>query len=809
MIASDSKWEKDRPRIGIDAADRAEIDNRLSTIDNDFNQFICLYRKDPLMPDINTIIQQMTLAEKAALCTGATAWTTTPIERLGVPEMFLSDGPHGVRKLTDGSSMGGESFPATCFPTASCQAASWNLDLVAAMGEAIAEECKALGVHVVLGPSNNMKRTPLCGRNFEYYSEDPYLSGRFVTRYIQAMQAAGVGTSLKHFAANNQEFQRFSIDTLVDERTLREIYLPAFEMAVKQAQPWTVMCAYNKVNGVYCSEHHDLLVDILKQEWGFEGLVVSDWGAVHDRPAALAGGLDLEMPGPKPRRVQDVIDAVEAGALDEAVLDESVRRLLTIILRATETTQGGEFDMDAHHALARQIADEGIVLLKNDDLLPLAQPARIAVIGRTAKEPHFQGGGSSYTNPTRVDVPFDEIQKLRPESELSYAPGYGSGVSEDPALIEEAVATARVADVALVFVALPGAIESEGYDRGNLDLTPQQVALIQAVSAVQPKTVVILNSGSAVAMEAWIDGTAAVLEAWFMGQAGGGAIADILFGQVNPSGKLAETFPHGLPDTPAYLNYPGDNGAVRYGEGLFIGYRYYDAKEMPVRFPFGHGLSYTTFAYTNPTVSATSFDDIDGVTVSVDVTNTGSMAGKEIVQVYVHDHVAGLVRPHKELKGFAKVDLQPGETKTVSIALDFRAFAYYHPGHGQWITEDGDFDILLASSATDIRERVTVTLRSTLSLPSLLDRESTINEWLADPRGRKVLEPFMQQMMSQFGPALAGSEEDANVADLEPSGMDLMRFLLDLPLLSSLHFQEASLPVSPEEMVDGLLDQVR
>jgi beta-glucosidase len=759
------------------------------------------------MTDIETILQQLTLKEKAALCTGATPWKTTPIERLGVPEMFVSDGPHGVRKLVDGDSMGGESEPATCFPTASCQSASWNLDLVEKMGAAIAAECRALGVHVVLGPSNNMKRTPLCGRNFEYYAEDPYLSGRFVTRYIQAVQNQGVGTSLKHYAANNQEYQRFRIDTLVDERTLRELYLPAFEMAVKEAQPWTVMCAYNKVNGVYCSEHHELLIDILKHEWGFEGLVVSDWGAVHNRPAALTGGLDLEMPGPKPRRVQAVIDAVEAGELDEAALDEAVRRLLKIILRANTTKQGGEFDVDAHHALARQIAAEGIVLLKNEGLLPLEAPARIAVIGRSAKEPQFQGGGSSHINPTRVDIPFDELQKLAPQSELRYAAGYAAGVDEDKVLIDEAVVAAQEADVALIFVALPAAIESEGYDRENLNLTPQQVALIQAVSAVQPKTVVILNSGSAVAMEEWIDGPAALLEAWFMGQAGGGAIADVLFGKVNPSGKLAETFPRALTDTPAYINYPGGNGEVRYGEGLFIGYRYYDARQIPVRFPFGYGLSYTTFAYSNPTVSATTFDDVDGVTVSVDVTNTGSVAGKEIVQLYVHDHASELVRPHKELKGFAKVALAPGQTKTVQIELDLRAFAYYHPGHAQWITEDGDFDILFGASATDIREKVTVTLRSTLALPSILNRESTISEWLTDARGRVVLEPLMQQMMSQFGPAMASSEEEDRL-DQESSGMDLMRFMLDLPLLSSLHFQAEFLPASPEEIVDDLLGQV-
>ncbi len=758
------------------------------------------------MPDIQSIIDQMTLEEKAALCTGASSWTTTPIERLGVPELLCSDGPHGVRRLPDVTTMAAESLPATCFPTASCQAATWNETLIEEMGQALAQEAIALEVGVILGPSNNMKRTPLCGRNFEYYAEDPFLSGRLTTRYINGVQSRGVGVSLKHFAANNQEFQRFSISAEVDERTLHEIYLPAFEMAVKQAQPWTVMGAYNKLNGDYCSEHHELITDILKDEWKFEGLVFSDWGAVHDRVAALQAGTDLEMPGPKPRRVQAVIDAVRGGTLDEAVLDESVRRILNIAFKAAQTPKGGQFEVAAHHALARKIAAEGIVLLKNNGLLPLQQPRRIAIIGRTAQEPHFQGGGSSFINPTRVDIPFDAVQALAGEADLTYAAGYPAGLDFEQELIHKAVANAQAAEVALIFVALPPVIESEGYDRPDLNLTQQQVALIKAVTAVQPNTVAILNTGSAVAMADWLDGTAAVLEAWLMGQAGAGAIADILFGKVNPSGKLAETFPLKLSDTPAHLNFPGEEGVVRYGEGLFIGYRYYDAKEMPVLFPFGYGLSYTTFAYSNPQVSAATFKDIEGVTVSVDVTNTGQMAGQEIVQLYVHDHEAGLVRPVKELKGFAKVSLQPGETKTVTIALDFRAFAFYHPGHKQWITEDGQFDLLLGASAADIRGTQTVTLQSTLTLPSLLDNESTVREWLADPRGKVVFEPVFQQISAQMGQAMGGDTED------EPSdaiGMDMVGFMMDMPLLSVLHFQEGVLSITPEEMLDNMLKQVR
>jgi beta-glucosidase len=759
------------------------------------------------MPDIPTILDQMTLEEKAALCTGASMWTTVPVGRLGVPIMVMTDGPHGVRRSSDVDAIGKATLPATCFPTASCLASSWDTALLRQVGAALGEEAAALGVDVLLGPGANMKRDPRCGRNFEYFSEDPFLAGQLAASFIQGVQSQGVGTSLKHFAANNQETERFRINAAVDERTLREIYLPAFETAVKVGQPWTVMCAYNKLNGTYCSENHRLLVEILKQEWGFAGLVVSDWGAVHDRVKSLQGGLDLEMPGPQPRRTQAVIEAVTSGALDEAVLNEAVRRILGIIFKAAEAPQaralslskGGTFDAAAHHAFARKVAGEGIVLLKNNGILPLKQPRRIAVIGRSATEPHFQGGGSSHINPTMVDSPFAELRKLAGDADLTYSAGYPATPAFDPALIEEAVAAARAADVALLYVALPGFIESEGYDRADLNLTPQQVALIQAVCAAQPNTVVILNNGSALTMGEWLDGPAAVLEAWMMGQAGGGAIADVIFGHVNPSGKLAETFPHTLTDTPAYINFPGGAGEVRYGEGIFIGYRYYDATARPVAFPFGYGLSYTSFAYSNPRLSAAAFDDVDGLTVAVDVTNTGAVAGKEVVQVYVHDRKSGLVRPPKELKGFAKVALQPGETQTVTVTLDFRAFAFYHPGYRQWITEDGEFDILIGASAADIRCTLTGTLRSTLKLPCILDRESTVREWLADPAGRAAFAPMYQMIKAQTAAMFGGEGESGGI------GMDPTGFMMEMPLSSLLQFQEGSLPMPADAIVDALL----
>jgi beta-glucosidase len=751
------------------------------------------------MKDLAEILAAMTLEEKAALCTGASSWTTTPIERLGVPESVCSDGPHGVRRQADVHAMGHQSLPATCFPTASCTASTWDVDLIRAMGQAIGQECVALNVDFVLGPGVNMKRSPLCGRNFEYFSEDPYLAGELAAALINGVQ--DMGTSLKHYAANSQEYQRFTIDSVVDDRTLREIYLTAFEKAVRQARPWTVMCCYNKVNGTYGSENGYLMNDILRGEWGFEGVVVSDWGAVHDRVAALKGGLDLEMPGPQPRRVQAVIDAVRSGELDEWVLDAAVLRLLALVDNAQATPKGGTFDVEAHHELARRIASEGMVLLKNDGILPLKGHKRIAVIGRAAKHAHFQGGGSSHINPTRVAVPFDELQARAGDAQLTYAEGYPADDASRPEMIDEAVALAREAEVAVLYIALPSYIESEGYDRTSLDLTAQQVSLIKAVAAAQPRTVVVLNSGSPVAMNAWLEAVPAVLEAYMMGQAGGAAIADVLYGKVNPSGKLAETFPQKLADTPAYINWPGGAGQVRYGEGLFIGYRYYDVKDIPVLFPFGYGLSYTTFGYSNVRVSADSFKDVDGVTVTVDVTNMGGVAGKETVQVYVHDVASGLVRPEKELKGFAKVELQPGETKTVSIPLDFRAFAYYHPEYGQWIAEPGEFEILVGASSADIRASRTVTMESTLMLPCMLDRESTIHEWMADRRGKGIVTPVLEQMAARSRRSF-GTDSGS-----EGIGMNIMDMFMDMPLMSVFGFLGSGGDQAPEAVVDEMLAQ--
>jgi beta-glucosidase len=743
------------------------------------------------MKNIETLISEMMLEEKAALCTGATAWTTTPIARLEIPGIHVADGPHGIRKVVKSESMGHETLEATCFPTASCLASSWNLDLLFEMGQAIAEEAIALNVDIVLGPGVNMKRIPTCGRNFEYYSEDPFLSGEMAASFINGVQKMGVGTSLKHFAANNQETLRMIIDAKIDERTLHEIYLTAFEIAVKKAQPWTVMCAYNRINDVYGSENRYLMKEILKNQWRFEGFVVSDWNAVHNRVKSLRAGLDLEMPGPRERRVQEVIDAVRSGQLDEPVLNEAVRRILRIVFKSASTINGKNFDKEAHHTLARKIAGEGIVLLKNNGILPLKNLTNIAVIGRSAKEAHFQGGGSSHINPTRVDVPLEELEKLAGNACISYSEGYPADDSTQPGMITSAVETAQAAEVALLYIALPPYIEAEGYDRSDLDLTDQQIKLIKSVTTVQPNTVVILNNGSAVTMNSWIEGVAAVLEGWMMGQAGGGAIADVLFGHVNPSGKLTETFPFQLCDTPAYINFPGEQGVVRYGEGMFIGYRYYDTCHQPNLFPFGYGKSYTTFSFSNSSVSQRVFRDIDGVTISVDVTNTGDMPGKEVVQVYIHDQVSSLMRPSKELKGFAKVDLQSGETKTVSINLDFRAFAFYHPGYGQWITESGEFDLLVGSSSADIHIVEKVTLNSTLGLPCILNSRSSINDWIQDPHGNVVFKPVYKKIIES------------------PRGKEILAYFKDLPLIEVLDLPEFSTDIDPPAILEQLLNQIQ
>jgi beta-glucosidase len=694
------------------------------------------------------LLSELTLAEKASLCLGSDFWHTAPVPRLGIPAITLSDGPHGLRRQPErGDHVGiSGSLPATCFPTASALGSSFDPDLVRRIGEAIGDEARAQDVQVVLGPGINIKRSPLCGRNFEYFSEDPHVSGVLGAALVEGLQSRGVGASVKHFAANNQETDRLRVSADVDERTLREIYLPAFERVVTECRPWTVMCSYNKINGTYASEHRWLLTTVLREEWGFDGLVVSDWGAVHDRVAALAAGLDLEMPPNLGVSDAAIVAAVEAGELDEDLLDRAVTRVLGLVGRVEEPDADSlGFDADAHHALARAAAAECAVLLKNDDaLLPLQPRAgdTIAVIGEFARTPRFQGAGSSQVNPTRVEVVLDGLRAAVPDGvEVPFAAGFGIGSTDsDEELAAEAVALAARASVAIVFLGLPSAAESEGYDRVDLDLPANQVALLSRLAEVNPRLVVVLANGSAVRVSDWEKHAAAMLECWLSGQAAGGAIADVLLGIANPCGRLTETLPLRLEDTPSHLNFPGEAGSVRYGEGIFVGYRGYDALDRDVSYPFGHGLSYTTFDYTDLRTTVSGEVESESLTVEVScrIANTGSRRGKEVAQLYVGDPVASVARPPRELKGFAKVDLAPGETQPVTFRLTARDLSYWSTTASAWVLEPGQFTLAIGRSSRDLRATATIDISAPPLRPPL-DHMATLEEWLADPDGSRML----------------------------------------------------------------------
>ncbi|OPG12466.1 glycoside hydrolase family 3 C-terminal domain-containing protein [Microbispora sp. GKU 823] len=720
-------------------------------------------------------LNALTLEQKASLLSGRDFWTTKPLEEAGIPSITLCDGPHGVRREAGGSDHLGlnESIPATCFPPAVAVGSSWDPEVAARIGAAIGREGRALGVAVVLGPGVNIKRSPLCGRNFEYYSEDPLLSGVLGAAHVAALQAEGPGASVKHFAANNQETERMRVSADVDERTLREIYFPAFERVVTQARPATVMCSYNRVNGVHASQNRWLLTDVLRREWGFTGVVVSDWGAVQDRVAALAAGLDLEMPGTGGASDRRVVDAVRAGDLDEAVVNASVRRVVAL----TERHHGvsGAFDADAHHALARELAAECAVLLKNENgTLPLSASARIAVIGEFAARPRFQGGGSSHINATRVDAALDAIRALAPD--VAYAQGFSLDGSGDARELREAAAEAAAsADVAVVFAGLGEREESEGFDRETIDLPAVQVELIRAVAAAARRTVVVLSNGGVVSMEGWHDDVDAVLEGWLLGQAGGSAVADLLFGVVNPSGRLAESIPVRLQDTPSYLNFPGEAGHVRYGEGVMVGYRYYETVELPVRYPFGHGLSYTTFAVDGLTVVRTGDDT---ATVTVRVTNTGERAGKHVVQVYVATTAGPVRRPARELRAFTKVSLAPGESRTITLSLDRRAFAYYDVPLGRWVVAPGDYTIQIGENASSVVAETTISLDGDSVVP-VVSLDSTLGEWLSHP----LAGPALVRVLTG-GKSERPEEDDENGLRMA-SSMPMGRFLtfagIDIP----------------------------
>ena len=694
-------------------------------------------------------MSDLSLEQKASLTSGRGFWETKAVP--GVPSIMLTDGPHGVRKQAGtGDHIGlHDSVPATCFPPAVALGATWDPALVERVGVALGEEAQAEGVGVLLGPGINIKRSPLCGRNFEYLSEDPLVSGVLGAALVRGMQSQGIGASLKHFAANNQETDRLRVSADVDERPLREIYLRGFQRVVQAAHPWTVMCSYNRVNGVYASENPWLLTTVLRDEWGFDGLVMSDWGAVNDRVAGVAAGLDLEMPASGGRTDAQLVAAVREGRLDEAVVDRAAGRVAALVERVLDGRRpDATYDVEAHHALAREAAAAGIVLLRNENgVLPLSPDTSVAVIGELARTPRYQGAGSSLINPTRLDNALDAIRAAA-SGDVIFAPGYALEGKADSRLVTEAVRMATAADVAVAFLGLPDAYESEGFDRTDIELPADQLALLDAVIKANPRTVVVLSNGGVVRVAAFADRVPALLEGWLLGQAGGSAVADVLYGAVNPSGRLAETIPVRLAGTPAYLDFPGEHGHVRYGEGLFVGYRWYDARDLAVSFPFGHGLSYTTFDYSD--LEVTERDG--GFVARITITNTGARDGHEVVQLYASVPGSSVVRPVRELVGFQRVWVPVGGSVTVEITVTREDLAYYDTRVPGWVVEGGDYLVAVGASSRDLRASATVAIDGDdVSVPVTAD--TPIAEALQHPE----IGPAVRAALSAF---LGGEGED-------------------------------------------------
>ena len=707
--------------------------------------------------DLKKIVSEMTLEEKAGMCSGLDFWHLKEVEHLGIPKVMVSDGPHGLRKQDEkGDHLGiNDSIKAVCFPPAVLSACSFDRGLMEEMGKAIGREAQANDVSVVLGPAVNIKRSPLCGRNFEYYSEDPYLAGEIAAAFVKGVQSQHVGTSIKHFTANNQEYRRMSSSSEVDERTLREIYFPAFETAVKKAQPYTFMCSYNQINGTFASENKWLLTDVLRGEWGFKGYVMSDWGAVNDRVKGLEAGLELEMPASGGDNDAMIVKAVKDGALEEKILDQAVERILRIIFEYADHRKPQEFTMEKDHEEAQHIAEESMVLLKNENhILPLKTSEKAAFIGGFARNPRFQGGGSSHINCFKTT---NVLNSVPCDAQVVYAEGFPADRDfYDKALADEAVKAAAEADTAVIFAGLPESFESEGYDRSHMRLPECQNRLITEILKVQPNTVIVLHNGSPVEMP-WLGEIKGLLETYLGGQAGGAAAANILYGKINPSGKLAETMPLKLSDNPSYLNFGGGE-KVEYREGIFVGYRYYDTKEMDVAFPFGYGLSYTTFAYSNLKLSMENPTEKDTVMVSADVTNTGKSAGKEVVQLYIRDLTGSAIRPEKELKGFEKVFLEPGETKTVTMELNKRSFAWYNTKLHDWFAASGDYEILVGASSRDIRLTETLHLNSSQRLPMHVHMNTTLGDLLRNPETAEAAKKLIQKYLSGEAGSEAASE---------------------------------------------------
>ena len=743
--------------------------------------------------EVRQLVAQLTLEEKASLTSGEDYWHTRAIDRLKIPSIMVTDGPHGLRKQATAADHLGlnEAVPATCFPAACNSASSWNREIIFKEGEAMAEECQSEHVAIILGPGCTMKRSPLCGRNFEYFSEDPYLSSQMAANHIKGVQSKGVGTSLKHYLCNNQETHRMTNTSIVDERTLHEIYLRSFEDAVKEGKPTTVMCSYNKLNECYVPQNKWALTDVLRGLWGYEGFVVSDWGAVDDRVPDLIAGLDLQMPGNKGVNDKLIVEAVKNGTLDVKILDTAVERILNVTKWCVEHADPKPYDKEKHHQVAKEIAEEGIVLLKNEEnILPLAKTATVAFIGDFAEHPHFQGGGSSHINATKVSSALDAAKGIK----FEFAKGYIAEGKADQKLVDEAIEVAKRNEFVIVYAGLLDSIESEGYDRNNLDMPDNQNQLIHELAKVNKNIIVVLQTGSPVLMP-WLNEVKGVIEAYIGGQAINEALISIIFGDVNPSGHLAETFPLSIKHTPCYDTFGEDNetDSTVYSEGVFVGYRWYDRRDFDVLFPFGYGLSYTTFEYSNLRLSSDKIKNTETVTVTVNVKNTGKVAGKEVVQLYVASHSKYVKRPVRELKGFTKILLQPGESKDVEFKLDMRAFAFWSIALHNWYAEPGTYQIEIGQHSRKILLSKDIEMISE-KIPFKLTKYSMLGQAMENPKtGPKFTE--WRAILAKKMDCSDGSD------DLGPL---MKHFLYECPLRNLDGFTQG---VISKEEVDALIEE--
>lgn len=718
------------------------------------------------MRDVKKIVKEMSLEEKALMCSGANWFETKSVERLDVPKMQMFDGPNGLRKNSGESEkdcLGGyKAVQSTCFPTGSAMAASWDKELLYKIGAYMGEECQSEHVPLLLGPAINMKRSPLCGRNFEYLTEDPYLCGKLAAAIVNGIHSQGIGACLKHFAANNQEEKRLSVNNIIDERALREIYLAGFEIAVKESHPETIMCAYNQINGKHCSKNEHLLTEILRDDWGYDGFVMTDWGAMKDRVDSLKAGLELEMPYSGGENDRNIVKAVQDGELDEAVVDQAAERILNVVYKLMDAQKRGvAYDAKEHHQFAREAAADCMVLLKNEDsILPLNKDVKICLLGEFAEKTRYQGGGSSHVTTYAQDTILSELRKKT--NNVSYAKGYELDGKDNEELLKEAADIASKSDVAIIIAGLPDSFETESLDRKNMEIPQNHIRLIQEVSKVTSNVIVVLLNGAPITID-WEPSVKGILEGYLGGQAAAGAICDLLMGDVNPSGKLAETFPIKLEDTSAYLNYGLGGYQVNYNEGIYIGYRYYDKKKMEVRYPFGYGLSYTSFEYSNLSISKPEILDTDSLVVSVDITNTGDRFGKEVVQIYVAPEDT-TDRPVRELKGFEKVALNAGESRKVEFMLDRRSFAYFSTEKNDWFVKSGKYQIQAGSSSRDIRESTVVNIISSDRIERKIQEEITLDEIWKDERTHGLL----REMLEKYAPDVLKDEKKAGIFDNMP-----------------------------------------